>query len=604
MNMQLYKIAVSILVLLGLLIPFTIPTEQTLNINKTAFEKMSEYRFIKDDISITRDLNIRQLVSQIKPQLHDIKNKEQLSEIIAEYPQVSEIIEVYTTPNNYFNFFRQSSHYPDAGNLFSQNKNTILIPVNKNLTYELKLDPEFYESLEKKQEIRMFTITYLQNSKWKTTPTKYSPKKKLGLNINDNLPDLKPNVEDKGLSHYIQNEVLIKFKGAIDEHYLEQLTAKYNLQIIKKNNTTVILHSNEQNTKQLIKLLEANELSQNSPIEYIEPHFIYLTNEENEQIPLPQIPNDLLYMDYQWNLPMIFTEEGWEITRGKEDVIVAVIDTGVDLYHPEFENRLVDGINIIEPNSAPLDDDGHGTHVAGIISANTNNNEGIAGITWYNKIMPIKVLDQSGAGTLFDVAEGIIWATDNGAKVINLSLGNYAESKYLHDAVKYAYSKDVVMIAATGNDNTDELGYPASYPEVLGVSAINSRQSRAEFSNYGDYVDVVAPGVNIPSTYPGNQYAALSGTSMASPHVAGLAGLVRATNPSLTNEEVYQLIKDTAIDLGPPGRDKYYGYGQININGAVQKATSETTVEIPEEVEDKDNIFTNWLMRLKKAFGF
>jgi len=222
--------------------------------------------------------------------------------------------------------------------------------------------------------------------------------------------------------------------------------------------------------------------------------------------------------------------------------------------------------------------------------------------------MPIKVLDQSGAGTLFDVAEGIIWATDNGAKVINLSLGNYAESKYLHDAIKYAYSKDVVMVAATGNDNTDELGYPASYPEVLGVSAVDSFQSRAEFSNYGDYIDVMAPGVNIPSTYPDNQYAALSGTSMASPHVAGLAGLIRALNPSLTNEEVYNLIKDTATDLGAPGKDIYYGYGQININKAVNKATPEKTEDktedlAPGEIKEKDNIFSKWLLELKKAFG-
>ena len=173
----------------------------------------------------------------------------------------------------------------------------------------------------------------------------------------------------------------------------------------------------------------------------------------------------------------------------------------------------------------PDDDVGHGTHVSGIIGATVNNSEGVAGMSWYNKIMPVKVLDSSGAGSTYSVAQGIIWATDHGAKVINMSLGNYAQADFLHDAIKYAYEHDVVMIAASGNDNTDRPGYPAAYPEVFAVAATDSNKEKASFSNYGDYIDVAAPGDSIASTYPGSQYAALSGTSMASPHVAALSRL-------------------------------------------------------------------------------
>ncbi|KAI7255432.1 hypothetical protein KC345_g11133, partial [Hortaea werneckii] len=157
-------------------------------------------------------------------------------------------------------------------------------------------------------------------------------------------------------------------------------------------------------------------------------------------------------------------------------------------------------------------------------------------------------------------------------KVINLSLGNYADSQFLHDAIKYAYDRDIVIVSASGNDNTERPGYPAAYDEVIAVAATNSTGDRASFSNYGDYIDVAAPGESIASTYPDNQYAALSGTSMASPHVAALAGLVRSLNPALTNKEVMELLTSNAVDLGDAGHDKYYGWGQVDIYRTLQAA--------------------------------
>lgn len=156
--------------------------------------------------------------------------------------------------------------------------------------------------------------------------------------------------------------------------------------------------------------------------------------------------------------------------------------------------------------------------------------------------------------------------------MINLSLGNYADSQFLHDAIKYAYDRDVVIVSASGNDNTERPGYPAAYEEVIAVAATNAAGERASFSNYGDYIDVAAPGESIASTYPDNQYAALSGTSMASPHVAALAGLVRSLNPALTNKEVTALLTSNAIDLGTAYHDKYYGWGQVDIYRTLQAA--------------------------------
>jgi subtilisin family serine protease len=313
---------------------------------------------------------------------------------------------------------------------------------------------------------------------------------------------------------------------------------------------------------------------------YVEPHYLYLTNSKTASArtgPAPIIPNDALYSQYQWNLPSIKTEKGWNISKGDNHVIVAVVDTGVQLDHPDLQGRLVDGINIMDKKVPPEDDVGHGTHVAGIIAASVNNGEGVAGVSWFNKVMPVKALDSTGAGSTYSVAEGIIWATDHGAKVINMSLGNYASAQFLHDAIRYAYDRDVVLIAASGNDNTARPGYPAAYPEVFAVAATDAKSHKASFSNYGSYIDVAAPGETIPSTYPGNQYAALSGTSMASPHAAALAALIRSVNPSLSNEEVMQMMRRSATDLGEKGKDDYFGYGQIDMLRSLEAADQTAT---------------------------
>ncbi len=368
-------------------------------------------------------------------------------------------------------------------------------------------------------------------------------------------------------SHYHRQQVVVKFKRMPTPAQLDAMKKELGSSIPKRLDHTFVFDSDRLTTEQLMQYFKHRD------IEYVEPHYYYMTNVSTNAAPAPvTAPNDALYAKYQWNLPIMGTELGWELSRGSANVQVAVVDTGVDFNHPDLQGHLLDGINVIDQSSAPRDDVGHGTHVAGIIAALVDNAEGVAGITWYNPILPVKVLDETGAGNTYSVAQGIIWATDHGARVINMSLGNYADAQFLHDAIKYAFDRDVVIVAASGNDNTERPGFPAAYPEVFAVAAMDGNRAKASFSNYGDYIDAAAPGVNIASTYLQGQYAAMSGTSMASPHAAALAALIRSINPQLTNTEVMDIMRQTAIDLGPKGKDPYFGYGQIDVAAALQRA--------------------------------
>jgi type VII secretion-associated serine protease mycosin len=366
--------------------------------------------------------------------------------------------------------------------------------------------------------------------------------------------------ENEGVSHYYKHDVVVSFKTDPDEQTMARLAEELDAEQIHRAGYAYVIRSRTLTAERMM-----DHIRRNYDVRYVEPHYLYVTNEVSE-------PNDALYADYQWNLPAIRAELAWPAAYEGEEVIVAVVDTGVDLNHPDLQNRLIEGYNVFTETADAYDDVGHGTHVAGIIAANINNYEGIAGIAPRTRIMPVKVLDETGAGSTYAVAQGIIWATDHGAKVINLSLGNYAEAQFLHDAIRYAYDRDVVLIAATGNDHTETPGYPAAYDEVLAVGATDASRNLASFSNYGDYVDVAAPGVNIASTYPGQQYAAMSGTSMASPHAAALAAMIRSVNSSLTNEQIMELIRSSAVDLGEEGYDIYFGYGEINAAKAVEAA--------------------------------
>lgn len=267
--------------------------------------------------------------------------------------------------------------------------------------------------------------------------------------------------------------------------------------------------------------------------------------------------------------------DGWNWTTGSRDVVIAVIDTGVALYHQDLISKIVPGYNFVDDSFDVLDDNGHGTLVASIAAADSNNSLGVAGVCWEAMIMPVKCFDSTGNGSYLAIASGIRFAADQGAQVINMSFAGEADSFILEDACQYAFSKGCVLVAATGND-ADQVLYPARYDEYcLAVGASNASDQLADFSNFGPQVDVVAPGVDIFGALfipdePDNfqVYGWGSGTSFAAPHVSGAAALLISYKSDLSNSQVMSLIKYTADDVNDrlsPGVDIYMGFGRINL---------------------------------------
>lgn len=265
--------------------------------------------------------------------------------------------------------------------------------------------------------------------------------------------------------------------------------------------------------------------------------------------------------------------EAWEIHTGETNpVIIAVVDSGINS-HPEFADRLIPGTNTNNPNTPDLTTDGcpHGTHVAGILAAKGNNGMGVAGVNWGAQLMPVRVVNGC-TGTEFQAAAGIEWAADHGADIINMSLQYYTGTQTLNDAIQYAHEAGAVLIAAAGNFQGQIVAFPARFPNCMGVSALNRFNSIANFSNWGPQVDICAAGDDVYSTFINNGYINMDGTSMATPHVAGIAALMKSYNPSLTNTQITQILIDTSVDVGPAGFDNQYGHGRANALAALQAA--------------------------------
>jgi thermitase len=276
-------------------------------------------------------------------------------------------------------------------------------------------------------------------------------------------------------------------------------------------------------------------------------------------------PNDPQWGS-QWNMRIISADKAWDIHKGSLTVTVAIVDTGVDYNHQDIAAHYVaGGRDWVNNDANPMDDNRHGTHCAGIAAAVMDNGLGVAGVAQVG-IWAEKVLNRLGSGSLSNVANGIIHATDGGVKVISMSLGG-GGSRALSDACAYAWNHGVLLVAAAGNNNRNidkRPSYPASYSTVVAVAATDSNDNKASYSNYGFKIEVAAPGSNILSTLPGNTYGSLSGTSMACPHVAGLAGLVWSYNLWMTNQDVRNRLHQGVDDLGTPLRDQKFGYGRIN----------------------------------------
>jgi type VII secretion-associated serine protease mycosin len=260
--------------------------------------------------------------------------------------------------------------------------------------------------------------------------------------------------------------------------------------------------------------------------------------------------------------------QAWDQITDASSQLVAVVDTGVDTSHPDLVGHTLPGYNVVNPGTPPTDEQGHGTFVAGVVAANTNNGVGVAGTAWNGMVLPVKVFTGDVAFDS-DTAVGIRYAANHGAKVINLSLGGPGDSPILHDAITYAASRNVVVVAASGNTGDNVPQFPAAYPEVLAVGATDEAGALTDFSSYGDWLDLAAPGFNIVSTFPGGSYAIGAGTSFAAPIVSGIAALVRARFPNLTAAQVGDRLRNSARDAGPRGIDPYYGWGVVDAAYAV-----------------------------------
>jgi len=438
-------------------------------------------------------------------------------------------------------------------------------------------------------------------------------------------------VSQKLKENTVQNQIILKLKPSykfnistnkksLGVQMIDQIAAKQGVYTIKQlgysqpktpkknrpdfENIVILKYDNNIDIQKAIKDFEDSGI-----IEYAEPNgYIYGVGKfENESSGLAITPNDGWYGTQYWSendgtfdLNPSYTtppcvvdadidlEEAWEYTTGGTNVKIAVLDTGFKMDHPEMTGRLIAGRDFVNNDNDPTDDHGHGTNVAGIATATGNNSIGHAGVNWVSPVLIIKVLDEENKGVLSNLVDGIIYAVDNDADVINLSISTTQNIAILQQAIEYAYSNDVFVAAAMGNENNGVPVFPAAYPEVISVGATDCDDKRVDAtntswgSNYGGHIDLVSPGGWILGLrHDTNEYGFFrGGTSMAAPMVAGAASLLLSINPNLSIEELRGILRNTAEDQvgnpaeDAPGFDIYYGAGRMNVEAALSSITN------------------------------
>ena len=325
-----------------------------------------------------------------------------------------------------------------------------------------------------------------------------------------------------------REEVIDGFKEGVWMPYQDELIQEHGRDITKRNEASLAPREKTEDT----------------------PHILYYT------------PNDPRW-DEQWGPQSIKCPEVWPIEKGSLCVLLAIVDTGIDYNHEDLTHYVAGGYDFVNDDNDPWDDHGHGTHCAGIAAATMDNSIGIAGVAQVG-IMAEKVLNAFGSGTIYNAALGVTDATDVGADVISMSFGSSGNSAEMANACQYAWDAGVILAGAAGNNGGTPVKYPARYDTVICVGSIGKTDIVSGFSQYGAEMELVAPGESILSTTPGDSYASWSGTSMATPHVAGVAALVISRFPSWTNSDVRMDLQDTAKDLGPTGWDVHYGFGKVD----------------------------------------
>ena len=357
----------------------------------------------------------------------------------------------------------------------------------------------------------------------------------------------------------------------------------------KIRNDLYLIPLNE-NDSAKVKKQKIAQLKQSKEFELVEPDYkLHLDQEEGERdytkitrhtenenqsgnIPLSEpkeiTPNDRDFTA-QYYLREVNAPKAWGITVGNS-LSVGVLDTGIDANHPDLNGKISSGTGV---NDLDLNDTiGHGTEVSGIIAANTNNNQGIAGVSWNTTILSLKITDDFGQARVSNVVSALEQAYQKGVKIVHISLSTNQFSQILKDAIKQAHDRGILIISTTGNSGIEELRYPAAFDGVIGVGAVNQIKQREFYSTTGEHVSLVAPGASIYTTSINSTYEKVTGTSFAAPQVSGAAALIWSIAPRLTNDEVRNILVSSADDLGDPGKDKQYGYGLLNIEKAAEMA--------------------------------
>lgn len=358
---------------------------------------------------------------------------------------------------------------------------------------------------------------------------------------------------------YVKDEILLKFHLGVSDDEIREILERHNL--VKFNDSSLskigYIKARIPDGRNVITVIK--EIRKEHKIKVPEPN--YVSNVLTISDPL---------YDLQWYIPHTNFDKTWERTKSKNTIKVAVIDSGVDADHPDLKGKILAGYDFVNEDTDASDDHGHGTFIAGIIAANSNH-VGIKGLYDHAQIFPIKAVDENGLGTYENVAKGILFAADNGAKVINLSLGSYSYSFMLLEAVDYALERGCIIVAAGGNDGLEQVMYPAGYPDVIGVSALGYNGEISQASNSGSHIDVSAPGVNLISTGLGESYVYATGTSASASMVSALAAMLVSEKPDLSKSSIKWLIIQSAKDLGEKGWDKICGSGEIDAFSALEQ---------------------------------
>jgi hypothetical protein len=365
--------------------------------------------------------------------------------------------------------------------------------------------------------------------------------------------------ENKIPVRYVKDEVLLKFNLGVTKQEIQEILKKHNLVEVGDSEVSKIGYIKVRipDDRDVITIIE--EIRKEYKLKIPEPNYIsnVLT------------VSDPLFND-QWYINDTNFDKAWEKTESKDPIKIAVIDSGVDVGHPDLNGKILNGFDFVNDDTDASDDHGHGSFVAGIISAAAND-IGIKGLYGNAQIIPVKVIDNKGLGTYEDVACGIIYAADNGARVINLSIGGYGYSFLLQAAVDYALEKGSILVASGGNDGIKQAIYPAGYPDVIGVSALGYNSRIWFLSNCGKHIDVSAPGLNIISTGLDKSYIYASGTSASAPMVSALAAMLVLEKPDFSSSFIERLIIQSAKDIGVRGWDGLYGSGEIDAHAALQQ---------------------------------